>query len=162
MQGYVSHSHGWILTQSLGGKAYIMLLMWFVVSTDGQKPNVGNMKLFPVHTNNDISVLLTPGQVGCVNGVAEKLPTGVAPCLPCTSKPLYCCAPCPVSRTEERRKRLISCGFPLLSPSTAPPLPLHLPSPLPPPPPLLKGSLPRLSYTSRLRTQPYWYASRGP
>ena len=32
-----------------------MLLMWFVVSTDGQKPNVGNMKLFPVHTNNDIS-----------------------------------------------------------------------------------------------------------
>ena len=86
-----------------------MLLMWFVVSTDGQKPNVGNMKLFPVHINNDISctacsLSLTPGQVGCVNGVAEKLPTGVSPCLPCTSKPLYCCAPCPVSRTEERER----------------------------------------------------------
>ena len=32
-----------------------MLLMWFVVSTDGQKPNVGNMKLFHVHINNNIS-----------------------------------------------------------------------------------------------------------
>ena len=90
-----------------------MLLMWFVVSTDGQKPNVGNMKLFPVHTNNDISVLLTPGQVGCVNGVAEKLPTGVSPCLPCTSKPLYCCAPCPVSRTEKRERldRSLSAAY---------------------------------------------------